>query len=127
MFHVLNTVTLDGHTYTAEDIRAVVPLSFYGLDGTFYGGRAKCIALTDQEGVLLIIDKQDKDGQLQIMDIGVEETLALTNLPIEHLRNLCIRKGLEFTSRHNKRLLVSSLIGQYLPPTFERGEDDAGE
>lgn len=103
MIYLLNATEINGHKYTANDIKGVKQIYDYNLDTDFYGGRVAKVGLTD-EGLLLMLD-----GMMQIIDIGAEDPALL---PIEGIRHILNSRKIKYHHKAGKEKLIELLEGR---------------
>lgn len=102
MFFTLGGTQWGDKEYTQDDIKAIHPLKDYGLDDSWYGGRAKAIAETESD-ILLILEQGDG---WHVLDTAVTE---LEKAPRFALLELARRRKLEPTTRMKKEELLELL------------------
>lgn len=118
--YTFGTLKLD-RQYSENDIKRVVPLSKYGLDTDFYGGRVTCIGETGTDILLFL---ETKDG-LKAIDTGA---VSLKNIDIKFIRELAKKRKIPFNLFTSKNTLITLLggddIGEERHDAKDRHDDD---
>ena len=72
MLNVLNTLTVDGRTYSTDDILPgqLARPSEYGCEAGFYGGRVQWVAKARDSDVLLLVSTR---REFEVIDTAVVE------------------------------------------------------
>jgi len=81
--YTFGTTVIGDKAYTLNDAKQIIPISKYGLEDGFYGGRVKYVGLTNSEVILLMTDTNT------IIDTG---STSLDETPIEVIRELCKKR-----------------------------------
>ena len=106
MFYIFNTKVLDrDYTELSVPLKKLVPLSNYGLDEQFYGGRVQMIGEVKDSPVLLLIDKET-DG-LQVVDVA---THKLEDINISTLKQYAKNRGIKFEWKSTTKEEIIELL-----------------
>ena len=109
--YILNTKVLDrDYTNLSVPIKKLVPISHYGFNEQFYGGRVSHIGEIKDSKILLLIDNET-DG-IQVVDIAVME---LESLNFDILKQYAKQKNMKFdwklvTKEEILKLIKSKII-----------------
>jgi hypothetical protein len=100
--YVLNTFKVDNREYSATDAECIIPVSRYGLEAGFYGGRVKYVGKTNTDVLLLMSDANTA------IDTAVEK---LENMPLEVIQDLLKKRKIDFHHKTGKDKLIRLLGG----------------
>ena len=113
--YVFNTLTVD-KTYTLNDIKRMIPIGQFGLDGRFYGGRVSNIGETDGDVLLLI---ENRDG-LRLIDTAAK---TLDNIPVKIIREIAKKRKLRFNATTSKEDLIAIIEGRWSGEKTQNADD----